>query len=424
MKKILLPLTLIFMHLMSVAQPAANDSAVLGNAYRNDVYYSMQSGTVATVPGNNWHIAFAMRNAKPPMDVMRSTTILVNESRNTELYKSTQTNWVNFDSTGYKTWNRPHNSDTSWDVGAFNADYITSSNPFFYGWGTYSQQTHHIEGNGLIYLVRLTKTVNNVPMDSAFKKIRINRLLFDTQWVFTIANLDGSDSNTVTINKKDFAGKLFAYYNMVSNTVIDREPTNWDLLFTRYATFITQFGQTIFSNTTGILQHPTTETAEVWGVFEDSAKVKNANYSQKMNTIGTDWKINPGPGQPLFVMEDSLTYFVKLNNNRQYRLNFRSFSGSSTGTITFYKKQEVDFVGLFERNVNTPSIKLFPNPASQSVQVSLGSTISTVQFFDITGQLKLETLGSGNMTIDISSLKPGIYFVQTEGFKTSRLVVE
>lgn len=424
MKKIILPILISFISFISTAQYAANDSAILGAGYRNDVYYSMESGTVTTVPGNNWHLAFAMRTANPPMDVMRSTTIMVNEARNTELYKSTQTNWGNFDSSGYKTWHRPHNSDTSWDVGAFNADYVTASNPFYYGWGTYSQQTHHIEGNGLIYLLRLTKTVNNVQMDSAFKKIRINRLLFDTQWVFTIANLDGSDSSMVTISKKDFAGKLFAYYNMVSKAVINREPNNWDLLFTRYATFITQFNQTIFSNTTGILQHPHTEVAELRGVPEDSAKVKGVSYSKQINTIGTDWKINPGPGQPLFLMEDSLTYFVKLTNNKQYRLNFRSFTGSSSGIISFYKGTEPDFVGLFERNAIIPSVKLFPNPASQSVQVSLGNLLTTIQIFDITGKLKLQVLGNGNVNIDISGLKSGIYFVQAEGYKTSRLVVE
>jgi hypothetical protein len=423
MKKIILPLLLSFISFVSFAQPAANDSAVLGGGYRNDVFYNVQTGSKVTVPGNNWHIAFAVRNAKPPMEVMQSTTILVNEARNTELYKSTQTNWASFDSTGYKSWNRPHNSDTSWNIGAFNADYV-ASNAFNYGWGNYSQQTHHVEGTGHIYLLRLTKSVNNVLVDSVVKKIKINRLLFDTQWVFTIANLDGSDSNTVTINKKDFTGKLFAYYNMVSKTVVDREPSNWDLLFTRYAAFITQFGQTIFSNTTGVLQHPNTDVAEVRGVLEDSAKVKGVTYSKMINTIGTDWKINPGPGQPTFVMEDSLTYFVRLTNNKQYRLNFRSLSGSSTGIISFYKGNEIDFVGLFERNANTPSIKLYPNPANQFVEVSVGTTTTSISIFDITGKLKIQVLGNGNVSIDISSLKPGIYFVQAEGYKTSRLVVE
>lgn len=428
MKIQLLSLFLLFISHSVFSQNEANDSVQLGASYKNDVYYNLETGNKFIAPGNNWNIAFSTRNALPPMDAMRSTTILVNESRNNVLFKSNQTNWATFDTTGYKQWAKMNNTDTSWVVGAFNADYI-ATDPFDYGWGAYSLNTHDVNGKGNIYLIRLSKTamVNGQPstVDSAFKKIRIDALIQDTQWVFTIANLDGTDSNQVIIKKKNFAGKLFAYYDMVNNMLIDREPaSNWDLLFTRYNTWITQFNQTMYLTTTGVFQHPNALVAQVDSTKENEVTIEDATkFTSTMNTIGTDWKINPGPGMPYFSMVPDLTYYIRLANNQQYRLNFRSFAGSSSGNISFYKKTEMDFVGINNAYLNLPKLAVYPNPTSQVVTINVTQT-QPVYITDVTGKQVLVNHLNAQKTIDVSALQKGVYFIHTKGFRPSKLIIE
>jgi len=432
MKKIALQIAFLFASAMPLlAQTTANDSISLGAGYMNDIYYSFENGIVGTQPGANWHIAFATRPAAPPTNVLRSTTIIANEGRNVQIYKSNQYNFAGFDTTGYRStiidtngaWEFMHNSDSSWDLGAFNAN-LVKSDPFDYGWGAYNMTSHDVLSKGNVYLLRLTKTAQGRTIDSAFKLIKIERLAFDTQWVFQMANIDGTDSNQFTISKAGFNGKLFAYFDVVNKQVVNREPSApWDLYFTRYGAFYTQFGQTVFSTNTGALSYPSILTARVKGTPNDSAKIANAIFNNKITTIGTDWKINPGPGQPNFAIIDSNVYFARLANNKQYRMIFKSFDGSSNGRIRFYKGVETDFVGLLEAK-NYQTVAMYPNPASSFVNVQVGAGSHTVVIFDITGKAHLNQTATGTTTIDISSLNKGLYFLQVDGNKAARLLVE
>lgn len=398
------------------------DDVILGNGYPNDVFYSMENGVVSNVPGNNWHIGFSMRPAAPPLNVMRSATVIANEGRGVSIFKSTQTDWNTFDSAGYASWTNPHNSDTSWDVGAFNASRTT--NPFDFGWGSYNQQTHDVEGSA-IFLVRISTRAGSVTVNT-FKKVRIEKLAFDTQWVFVSSNLDGSDSAYSTISRAAFTGKLFAYHNLTTNQTIDREPAQpWDLLFTRYGAFVTQFGTTLFSTTTGALHYPTVLSAKVTGNIDDSLNISMAAFSDQINTIGTDWKENPGPGQPNFVVHDSTAYFVRLANSKQFKLVFKLFEGSATGRIAFVVTPVANNpVGLFEPVKKNNSVSIYPNPATSQVTVEAGFGTHTIRVFDITGQLKKELVANGNATLSLDGLNKGLYFIQVDGSKAARLVIE
>lgn len=424
MKKIALQIAFILASIGTVyAQTPVLDSASLGAGYANDVYYSFKNGVMGTQNGSNWHIAFATRPAAPPINVLRATTIIANEGHNVQIFKSNQTSFAGFDTTGFATWTAMHNSDSSWDLGAFNAD-LNLTNPFNYGWGFYDNSSHNVLSEGNVYLLRIVKSAQGRTTDSAFKLVRIEQLAFDTLWVFSTANIDGTDSTQTTISKSAFAGKLFAYYDVVNKQVIDREPAaKWELLFTRYGAFSTQFGQTIFSTNTGALSHPSILSARLSGVPNDSAKITNAIFNNKITTIGTDWKINPGPSQPTFAIIDSNVYYARLDNNEQYRLIFKSFAGSSNGRIKFEVKAEDNFVGLLEAK-NYQTVTMYPNPAKGILNVQVGAGNHTISIFDITGKLKITTQANGTATIDISELNKGLYFVQVDGSKAARLVVE
>jgi hypothetical protein len=402
------------------------NKSIAGITYPNDVFYSMKNGVVATIPGNDWHLAFAIRAAAPPFNVMRSTTVLANEGRGVAVYASTQSpaNFASFDTTGYRTWVNPHNSDSSWDVGALNA-YRDVTDGFDFGWGAYDQNSHDLTGTK-VFLVRVTLGSGQSTM-TVFKKVKIERLAYDTQWVFTYANLDNSDLKTVTINKSTFSGKLFAYHNLITDSTLNREPQgNWDVLFTRYGANYTQFGQTIFSTNTGALSYPTLLTSRADGVPVDSAVART--YTNNLTGIGTDWKTNPGPGQPNFVVRDSVSYFTKTANNRQDKLVFKSFAGSSTGLIVFNKTNITLGTGLASAK-SIGLVSMYPNPASTSISFELNDTKNyNVSIFDITGKLQINTpVNASNNSIDISTLGAGIYFVSVENNgakKVVRLIVQ
>jgi hypothetical protein len=421
MKKTLLSFSFVTLFFTLFAQSPSLDSAVLGTSYANDVYYSMANGFVSKTLGNSWHIGFAIRNAAPPTNVIRSTSVIVNEGRGVRIFESSQlfTNWNTFDTANYTTWSNPHNSDSSWDIGAFNVN-RNESDPFDYGWGSYDMASHDVIGNK-IFLVRIT-TGSGPSTVNTFKKITINKIVFDSQWVFTYANLDNTNSMTVSFGKKDFAGKLFAYYNLLNDSIQDREPAaKWDLLFTRYGAFITQQNQTIFTTTTGVLNNPTVTTSKVQGLPNDSAVA--GMFASKITNIGTDWKINPGPGQPSFVIKDSLVYFVRAENGREDKLIFKSFAGSSTGSIVFEKTKTKVATGI-QKITPSLSVTLFPNPATTTIHFDL-KTIENVNvtIHDITGKVQLtKIINTSQNSIDIEALHAGIYFVTIDHHTTTKVL--
>jgi hypothetical protein len=394
--------------------------------YPNDVFYNMEKGTVSTVRGSNWHLAFAIRNAAPPLNVMRSATILANEGRGVSVFISPNdvSDFANFDTSGFRAWANPHNSENTWDLGALNAVRDTT-NPFDFGWGEYSQVSHDLIATKM-FLVRINQG-SGPNMSSTFKKIKIDRLAFDTSWIFTYANVDGSNSRTVTINKPQYAGKLFAYHNLLNDSTLDREPTNkWDVLFTRYGAFYTQFGQTIFSTNTGVLSHPNTQTSRVAGVATD--KAEPGVYTNNLTGIGTDWKENPGPGQPNFRVYDSLSYFTKTVSNREDKLVFETFRGASTGVIIFNKTNIKLGTGLRTLSSINP-LTVYPNPTREQVNFEIiDNAVYTVSLIDLNGKtLQEKSVDINNASLTVAGLPTGIYLLRIANetqLQVIRLVVE
>lgn len=380
--------------------------------YPNDVFYNMEKGEVATVRGSNWHLAFAIRNAAPPLNVMRSTTILANEGRGVSVFVSPDdvADFANFDTTGYRSWINPHNSETSWDVGALNA-YRDSTNAFDFGWGEYSQVTHDLEATKM-FLVRINQG-SGQNQTSTFKKLKVDRLAFDTSWIFTYANIDGSNSRTIIINKPRYAGKLFAYHNLLNDSTHDREPSQkWDILFTRYGANYTQFGQTIFSTNTGVFSHPNTLTSRLQGVATTDAVP--GVYAHNLTGIGTDWKENPGPGQPNFIVYDSLTFFTKNNaSNREDKLVFEAFRGSSTGVIVFNKTNIKLGTGLSSIS-KLANINVYPNPANDHINFELEDNASyEVSLIDFSGKvLTSKIINATDASLPISGVNTGLYLIR------------
>ncbi|MFN9581759.1 MAG: T9SS type A sorting domain-containing protein [Bacteroidota bacterium] len=431
MKKILHVLFTLFA-LQSFAQ-TMEDSVSMGTgipSYPLDVYYNVTNGAKDTVRNNNWHLAFAVRSAQPPLNVARAACVRINEARGVQVFvPPTTQNWNTFDTSGWQSWRRLRDSDTSWDIGAFNDGYFVQQ--FNFGWGTYNMTTRHIDGQKT-FLIRIQQGQNAV-----WRKFKVMQLSFDTTWYAASANIDGTDSAAITITKGNYAGKLFAYYNLLNKTVVDREPsTPWHLLWSRYFTRVNVFGIDTFYTVTGILQHPTIRTARVSSVDTDSAAFNDAEgkYTTLINIIGWDWKVSPQgpPSTTPWELVDSLSFFVKTAEmtDSAYKLVMTKFTGPNPQITIFNKTlmaKPKPTVGVEKLSAGKIKLMVYPNPAHTEVYVATEENEATAYITDLTGRtVYQQSTLSGTIRLDVSSLNKGVYFVRVstrQGEAVSRVSI-
>jgi hypothetical protein len=114
-------------------------------------------------------------------------------------------------------------------------------------------------------------------------------------------------------------------------------------------------------------------------------------------------------------------------NNMEITFADSAFVSGFAANINGYSKTNltVDFTETTSINTTSNnSIKIYPNPAKDIVNIS-ANNISNVEFFDITGkQIKIE---HNKSLYNISNLQKGVYFVKiyiNEQSFTQRLIVE
>jgi hypothetical protein len=358
--------------------PWLEDSVVAGPNYQNDVWYSLEKGTVKTHPQNDWDIAFQV--------YLATAGIRVNESKGVYLYKAgaDTTQWAQLDTAGKLIEsNRLYNSDTSWTYGAFNAE-RNPANLFDDGWGVYDATTRIVGGRRMFFL----KTA-----EGSVKKIWIRALdSYANKFYFRIANLDNTQTQDWECNRSAFPGQMFAYFSLATQGFLPpREPAiqNWDLLFTNY------YRQTpppykvagVLSN---IVLNRQRNFAPV-GVRvakEKPVDIQNvsppplASYKTAINTIGDDWKtfeLEPPPGS--WRIEDSLAYFIRDHKSIIWKLVFTGFSGRAKG-VYYFKKQRITPAArpAHGKTQNAAELFVYPNPGAQAQKqyalVTLGSALN------------------------------------------------
>jgi len=84
-------------------------------------------------------------------------------------------------------------------------------------------------------------------------------------------------------------------------------------------------------------------------------------------------------------------------------------------------------IGVEQNHFQKQVIRLYPNPASDQLNISCaGNTILEIVFYNFNGQ-KIFTVDSPKNIIDISGLKPGLYFAEiktSEGVVMRKIVVQ
>ncbi len=398
----LLLLILALLPLSAFAQ-SYTQTISMGEGITNQVFLNLPDGAEYSAPINNWDIAIEINGGF-------SASLLINEGNGTKLYgvnDMVMDQWDELNSTdNLESWEELRNSNTTWSEGAFSR-HLTFD--YDLGWGIYDFTTHVVTGDSL-YVIQLA--------DQSYKKIKIESLNGGV-YTFTYAAMDGSNSQTVEINKDDYAGVNFAYYSLQNNEAINREPASeaWDLTFTKYESFISPPGA--YYPVTGVLSNKYIAIEEI----EDdniADYVYEGNPSDEdISIIGYDWKIY-NQAEMAYELATNRAYFVKdLLNGEVYKLSLTSFGGSQTGTIDI----EVDY--LFTTTVALEEINLlgdvavYPNPTKDILNVNFTSEEIdnyTIRIADMSGRNLIEQNYSANMDLnqtqlDVSDLTEGLYLL-------------
>lgn len=401
--------------LFTAAFAQTTDTVYCGAGFINRVFYNMNSGTQTPMLNATWHLAFTVRPSAFPGNPMSGTVVRYNGGTGIKVYRVPGKTAADFntaiDTTGMSTtWNNLIDPDTSWGVGAFNANKSTT-NIFNFGWGTYNQNSKDVVGDS-IYVLRLQ--VNGLS-----KKFTIEKLVFDSLWMIRWADLDGSNPDSLTINKKQYTGKNFVYVNLLTKTLTDPEPlsANWDLLFNRYASSVTLFNTTINDYPlVGVLSNIGVQVAEARGVNKDSVSnfPYNNSYTTNISEIGWDWKSTLSQA-----IIDSLVYFVKAKDGNIYKTVFTYYGGNANGKVAF-TKSNMGTTSVKNINAAAESFSVYPNPTSGVINLVFNNTLEAreqnIQVTDVAGKTMFtQTIGTGsglnNHMVNLSNLPKGLYFV-------------
>ena len=127
------------------------------------------------------------------------------------------------------------------------------------------------------------------------------------------------------------------------------------------------------------------------------------------------------------------------HGDSQLLQDYQAIDAAPFPGINYYRLKQVDKDGRFQwsnvvsvnmnRSPVGPSIRLYPNPASQVLYITVTSTQdlnSTLHVYNAAGTQVITrynplTIGVNSLSVNISDLAPGIYFCQFENMNTGVL---
>ena len=367
----------------------------MGSGYAYDIFYSLNNGITGYADRTNWELAFSTNPS--------NNNIRINSGSGVTLFKVSENldDWGQIESITSNA-AQLRNSYTDWSMGAFVSDAIGDLN---YGWGNYNLDTYTTEGNS-IYIINYGSESKKMIINSAFNG------LFN----ITIANLDGSNEANFSVNTANYINKKFIYYSLINMQTIDREPDsdNWDLVFTKYEADLNKSNNDseLFYIVTGALSN-NNMVFEYDGFLDvnPDLDVISEGFSSAINTIGWDWKQYSGGGYSIVA---NRSYFIfNTAFNSLYKLVFESFSGGSSGNCSFLiENLEYEPIHILESNDLNVDIYPNPNPGFFKISSSLNEAFMMIK--DLNGRLVLTKDYQQDMSLDLTDLKDGIYFVILE----------
>ena len=380
--------------------PMLPQQVVMGPGYANEVYYQFTTFNTFEAPRASWDISF---RTSP-----ESAAVLINDGNLAILWSypwADTTGWATLDTFGLYMVAQMFNDPDDWENGAFNRYSTGYPN---YGWGVFNPATQIITGDS-IYVMQLA--------DGSFKKVWIvKKNTLENSWLFRYANLDGSDSQEITLDCNPYTSKDMVGFNMQTNLPVDYQPVkeSWDILFTKYMAWHPTGAPVVV---TGVLSNPAIVAKKFYPVDPEFNDWQSAPWDSSRSTIGWDWKWFDLSSFTYSIV-DSMVFYVKEQAGNVYRLKFTGFEGTSTGVIDF-GIAVVLHVGIDESRQSDVHVKLWPNPATDLLNIGIetqkpGYETVGVSILDMTGRLiRTEQLPSGQdqATWNIQELSPGPYLL-------------
>jgi len=388
-----------FLTLNSFAQTSATVS--VGANYADQKWYSFQNGIQATQPKDNWDLAFEVTGY--------SSAILANTQKsNFALYKAPYkiADYATLDTAGISNWTVLYNSDTTWTIGALNRG-ANPSDPFDLGWGLYDLNTHFVTGDSC-YVVKLSAT--------SYKKIKLINLA-NGIYNFEYANINGTSSQTVALDKSNYTGKNFVYFDMTGNAAIDREPASstWDLTFVKYTAFIP-----VPYPVVGVLSNKGVTVAQADNVAASYSTWASLPFYSNISTVGSDWKGFDLTNNVWNIVSDTC-YFVHDKSGNIWKMAFTAFGGSTNGNIVF-NQQKISVTGIATNNQVVSNVAVYPNPSAGDIANLLFSSEASVgemsvSITDLNGRVLSSEIihveaGLTRHALDTKALSSGLYLVQ------------
>jgi HmuY protein len=338
-----------------------------GAGYQKQSFVNLETGTEKQVSNTEWDIAFSVFGAQ-------DAGIFINESAGSsmgqplpqlELYYTLSDDFTEVPDPVALTDNRLHNSEITWQYGAFN-EVRNQNNPADFGWGEYSFMTNQVTG-GLVYVIKLR--------DGQFRKIKIESLALVNgvqSYTFKYANLDGSNEVTKTVAKSPNTNQVLAYFSFATGNTVSVEPTTgWDFVYCRYNTFIPDpaTGEPTLYNVTGLLSGLGVTVAEADGIDPTVSEigVYVDSFQTQLDIVGSDWKSFSGTA---WSIDQDRVYFVNDNDNL-WKIYFVDFEGSSTGKAVFEKTNLGSVNSVNDANALGLKLNTYPNPTTDLVYVTL-----------------------------------------------------
>ncbi len=354
------------------------DQISIGAEYVDQTYYSIKQGTIQSNDYRVWDISFSTQGLQDG-GIFINEAAHLNADSQLELFHVPNGDYNQNVIIDLEAWTQLYNPDQNWQTGAFNT-IADENNPLDYGWGIYDPSSSVVSGRSL-YVIKLRS--------NTYKKIFIESL--DSEYNFKYANLDGSGEQFISISKSDFVGKTVAHYSLENDQLVNIEPESWDLLFTRYMDYVGDGNGTFLDySLTGVLSGVNVQVAQADGVNPSDAMESDYIdlYTSQVDEIGYDWKsFNIGMLQ--WSIAEDRVYFVKNTDNNICKIAFVDFEGSMTGVTTITKECNIVADVTDVANSSLTSVNVFPNPASNYVDLALdfkSKTAGQISILDITGK--------------------------------------
>lgn len=420
MRLFLFPLLLIVSYF---AQGQSIEQIAAGENYTKQAYYNLATDESTQIPHDSWDLAFtAMGLQDAGIHINESSELSDGEEASSVLLYLAPTHDFDTPIIFDEHFMPLLNSEENWHGGAANV-IRDVNNPFDYGWGIYDPTTNEVIGNK-VYVIKLR--------DNSYKKFIVESLI-ESVYSIRYADLDGANEYSSIINKSHFLDSGLALFSFNTGEVLNIG--KYDLSFSRYSTLAvnpTDETDTLEYIVTGIMSAPNVEIVEIRNIMTSEVNKTHAtNFSEELHVIGHDWKTFAFLDG--WVITENLSYIVKTEEDKLYKIVLIDFEGASTGVATFEKTCLITtVVKTIDRIKN---IAIFPNPTQDQLTISYDLKNAqeriSLNVYNSLGQIAWQATTTGNAglnarTINLSPLAAGQYVLHIEtkeGIATQKIQI-